>query len=393
MHTQVLDSTQSTREFLLGQVDGIHDTLVAQINAEESAARLSQESSDALYDSGILKMKLPKSLGGFEADLVTQFEVLEKLAGINSAAAWCAMVGATSLGLPGAFLPDGGAKKMFGNGVAPKGAIVIMPTGSAEPVEGGYCLNGQWSFASGIHHAEWVSAHVMVKNNANAEPSLFMFSFPAAELRIHDNWQVLGLRGTGSCDISVKDLFVPDDCVWEVGVQQPQRGGALYKLGIPAFVAYEHAAFALGVANQALRSFTRTASTKKRGYGPDAKGLGARHTVQRFIGRSDMALRGARQLAVDLNQRAMDTIESGREIGTELAIEIRAVATYCTEVGESIVSEALRHSGAGSIYEKHDMQRYLRDINVAAQHLMVSDISYELLGRYRLGEIDISPMA
>ena len=393
MHSQVIDSMQSTREFLLGQVDSIHDTLAARIGEEEAAARLSKASSDALYDSGILKMKLPKILGGYEADLVTQFEVLKKLAGINSAAAWCAMVGATSLGMPGAFLPDGGVKKMFKDGVIPKGAIVIMPTGTAEPVDGGYCLNGHWSFASGVHHAEWVSAHVMVKNDAAAEPTLFMFSFPASELQIHDNWQVLGLRGTGSCDISVKDLFVPDDCVWEVGVQMPQRGGALYKLGIPAFVAYEHAAFALGVAEQALRSFTLTASNKKRGYGPDAKGLGARHTIQRFIGQSDMALRAARQLAVELNQKAMDVIETGQEISTELAIEIRAVATYCTEIGESIVGDALRHSGAGSIYEKHDMQRYLRDINVAAQHLMVSDISYELLGRYRLGDVNISPMA
>ena len=106
-----------------------------------------------------------------------------------------------------------------------------------------------------------------------------------------------------------------------------------------------------------------------------------------------MALRSARQLAIELNQQAMDTIESGQPIGTQLAIEIRAIATYCTEVAADIVSEALRYSGAGSIYEKSDMQRYLRDINVAAQHLMVSDISYELLGKYHLGDTDISPMA
>ncbi|MGR8950620.1 MAG: acyl-CoA dehydrogenase family protein, partial [Gammaproteobacteria bacterium] len=384
---------QSTKEFLLSQVAGIRDTLAAQITEEESCACLSKVSSDALYDAGILKMKLPKSLGGYEADLVTQFEVLESLASINSAAAWCAMVGATSLGMPGAFLPEGGVKKMFANGVAPKGAIVIMPTGKAAPVDGGYQLSGTWSFASGVHHAQWISAHVMVTKKPGTEPSLHMFSFPAAEVKIHDNWHVLGLRGTGSCDISVENLFVPADCVWEVGVQAPQRGGALYKLGIPAFVAYEHAAFAVGVARKALDSFILTARTKKRGYGPDARGLGDRHTVQRFIGRSDLALRAARQLAIELNQRAMDTVESGDIISAELATEIRAVATYCTEVSESIVNEALHHSGAGSIYEKSDMQRYLRDINVAAQHLMVSDISYELLGRYHLGETDISPMA
>ena len=392
MHSQVLENNQTTREFLLAQVDSIHDVIAAQVQNEEAAGQLSQASSDALHDTGITKMKLPACLGGFEADLVTQFEVLEALAMVNSSAAWCAMVGATSLGMPGAFLPDGGVKKMFANGNAPKGAIVIMPTGTAVPVDGGYQLNGRWAFASGVHHAEWISAHVMVTKKPQTEPSLFMFSFPASAIEIHDTWRVLGLRGTGSCDISVTDLFVPDDCVWEVGVQAPQRGGHLYELGIPAFVAYEHAAFALGVARAALASFTQTAINKKRGYGPDAKGLGDRDTVRRFIGRSDLALRAARQLAIELNQQAMDVIELGEPIDTQLAIEIRAIATYCTEVAANIVNEALRHSGAGSIYEKSDMQRYLRDINVAAQHLMVSDISYELLGQFHLGDNDISPM-
>ena len=89
---------------------------------------------------------------------------------------------------------------------------------------------------------------VMVQAEPNAEPALYMFSFPASEVTLHDTWQVLGLRGTGSCDISVDQLFVPEEMTWQVGVQTPQRGGALFELGIPAFVAYEHAAFALGVA-------------------------------------------------------------------------------------------------------------------------------------------------
>lgn len=393
MHSQVIESSQSTREFLLGQVQSVRDVIAAQVETEEAERRLSKQSSDALHNAGLTMMKLPKSLGGFEADLVTQFEVLESLATINASAAWCCMVGGTGLGMPGGFLPDGGINKMFAKGKTPKTAIVIMPTGKAVPEEGGYRLSGRWGFASGVHHAEWVSAHVMVTKSPGADPALFMFSFPASEIEIHDTWQVLGLRGTGSCDISVENLFVPADCAWEVGVQLPQRGGALYELGIPAFVAYEHAAFALGVARKALDSFTQMAISKKRGYGPDAKGLGDRDTVLRFIGRSDLALRAARELAMQLNQQAMDVIEAGNPIGTQLAIEIRAIATYCTEVGADIVSQALRHAGAGSIYETSDMQRYLRDINVAAQHLMVSDISYELLGKYFLGDTDISPMA
>lgn len=393
MHLQRTNDSNSTREHLLSQVDEISDVLLAEIPTDEANRRLSDKSYAALYDAGLFNMKLPKVLGGFEADLVTQLDVLEALATVSSSAAWCTMVGATSLGMPGAFLPEAGVGKMFANNAMPKGAIVIMPTGKATPVSGGYSLSGRWAFASGVYHAEWVSAHVMVQAEPNAEPALYMFSFPASEVTLHDTWQVLGLRGTGSCDISVDQLFVPEEMTWQVGVQTPQRGGALFELGIPAFVAYEHAAFALGVARSALNEITENAATKKRGYGPDAALLRNRQTVQRFIGHSNLKLDAARALAVTLNQQAMDDIEQGRTIDNKLAIELRAVATYCTEVSVEITTEALRHSGASAIYEKSNMQRLLRDINVAAQHLMVSDISYELLGQSHFGFPEVPPMA
>lgn len=392
MQTQQAETYPPARDFLLQQVAKIGSLLNSQIPGEEAARRLSSESYEALYEAGVFKMKLPRVLGGFEADLVTQFEVLEALAMHSPAAAWCSMVGATSLAMPGAFLSDAGVKKMFAQGNTPRGAIVIMPTGQASPVAGGYTLSGRWAFASGVHHAQWVSAHVMVKANSEAQPELYMFCFPASEITLHDNWNVLGLRGTGSCDISVENLFVPEECTWQVGVQAPQRGGGLYHLGIPAFVAYEHAAFAIGVGRLALKTFIDMAQKKKRGYGPDASSLGDRHTIQAFIGRSDLKLRGARQLAMALNRQAMDSIETSSAIDNRLAIELRAIATYCTEVSAEVINEALRHSGAGAIYDESPMQRYLRDINVAAQHLMVSNLSYELLGRSHLGQADVPPM-
>ena len=385
-------SPTNPRDVLLANVTRVADTLAAQIATEERDGRLSRASVDALYDAGVLRMKLPLVLGGHEADLVTQFEVLEAVATINPAAGWCAMVGATSLGMPGAFLPDGGIERMFGNGRIPRGAIVIMPSGEGKPVAGGYRLTGRWSFASGVHHAEWVSAHALVRESPDAPPRVHMFSFPAANITIHDNWQVFGLRGTGSCDISVDDIFVPADCVWDVERQAPRRGGGLYRLGIPAFVAYEHAAFATGVARHALDTLTDLAITKKRGYGPDAKSLADRESLQRFIGHSELKLGAARALAIELNTQAMTAIESGAALTTSLALELRGSAVYCTEVATDIVGAAFRFAGAASIFDSSDMQRCLRDINVAGQHLFVSDKTYELLGQTRLGVADVAPM-
>lgn len=389
---EISPPSTNPRDDLLAGVASFADTLAAQIATEERDGRLSRASSDALYDAGVLQMKLPRVLGGHEADLVTQFEVLEAVATINPAAGWCAMVGATSLAMPGAFLPDGGVEQMFAHGRIPRGAIVIMPSGEGTPVAGGYRLTGRWAFASGVHHADWVSANALVRETPDAPPRVHMFSFPAAHITIHDNWQVLGLRGTGSCDISVDDIFVPADCVWDVERQTPRRGGPLYRLGIPAFVAYEHAAFATGVARHALDVLTSIAITKKRGYGPDAKSLADRESLQRFIGHSELKLRAARTLAIDLNAQAMTTIESSAALPASLALELRGSAVYCTEVATEIVATAFRFAGAASIFESSDMQRCLRDINVAGQHLFVSDKTYELLGQTRLGVADVPPM-
>jgi alkylation response protein AidB-like acyl-CoA dehydrogenase len=360
---------------------------------EEQQAHLSRASSDALYNAGILQMKAPEVLGGGEADLVTQYEVIEAVSRINPAAGWCAMVGATSVAIPGAFLSNEGVATMFGDGRMPRGAILIMPSARAVPVEGGFRLTGRWAFASGVQHAEWVAAQALVTTGEDLPPALHMLIFPAAAVQLYDNWQVLGLRGTGSCDISVSDLFVPAAMAWNVETQLPRRGGPLYRLGIPAFVANEHAAFATGLARRALDVLTETAINKKRGYGPGALSLADRAAVQRLIGHGELRLRAARGLALDVYAQVMDIVRSSESLSPRLTLETRAVAVYCTEVAVDIISQAFRYSGAAAIYEKSVMQRCLRDISVAAQHLMVSEVAYELLGKIHLGFEGVNPMA
>jgi alkylation response protein AidB-like acyl-CoA dehydrogenase len=100
-----------------------------------------------------------------------------------------------------------------------------MPSGQAVPVEGGYQVSGRWAFASGIRHAQWVSATTRVVGDGAAAPTLRRVVMPVAEVHIHDNWQVMGLQGTGSCDFSVTDLFVPERFSWDAQRARPQRGG------------------------------------------------------------------------------------------------------------------------------------------------------------------------
>ena len=381
----------ATRSALFGAIEAQRDTLAASNEADELLGTLSSASVNALVASGALRMKLPRVLGGFEADLVTQMEALERLTIINPAVGWCAMVGATSLAMPGAFLPDAGIARMFVDGRIPRGAIVVAPTGVATPIDGGYRLSGRWGFASGVRHAEWMVAIARVERAVDAPADNHFMVFRVSECEILDNWQVLGLKGTGSCDIAVKDVFVPAEMSFAV-TDAPRRGGALYRIGLPAFVAYEHAGFALGLARRVLDGLVTLVQSKKRGYGPGGNPIADRGSVQRLIGHAEMRLRAARALAVEANEHAWDVACAGQFLSAEEQCVVRSAATYATEVSAEVVTDAFRNAGAGAIYASHFMQRCLRDINVAAQHYMVADTAYEQLGRARLGYTDINPM-
>jgi alkylation response protein AidB-like acyl-CoA dehydrogenase len=390
MSTAALIDVPKTRRELLSSVEDIADTLTAQVPIDEAHNTLSPESVKILEDAGMFRLKLPAELGGAEADPTTQMLVLEALAYASSAASWCAMVGSTSVGLLGAFLPDTAIAEMFPSGHIPLGAVVAMPIGKAEIVDGGYLLSGRWPFASGVRHSEWIGAGAIVVRDGT--PERRMMVFPTASVELHDNWQVAGLKGTGSCDFSVDGLFVQEAFTWNLldGVQN--RGGPVYQTGHPGFVANEHAGFALGVARRALDAFTEREAAKKRGYTGKLSSLSARPAVQRMLGAGDLKLRAARSLTIELNDAAYQAVVEGERPSTRLQGELSAIASYCTEVALEVVTDTFRYSGGGAIYQQNILQQCLRDMNVAAQHLMVSEIAYENLGQMMLGIPDVNPM-
>jgi alkylation response protein AidB-like acyl-CoA dehydrogenase len=355
-------------------------------------ATLPPATVDTLMTSGLLTLKLPTVLGGAEADPVTQVEVIEALSAMEPSAGWCTMIGATGIGLPAAFLAEEAIAHLFAGGHIPTAAIVAMPTGQAIPVEGGYRVSGRWSFVSGVRHAQWITAGVRGVRAGDAPPEQRMMVFPAAAAQIHDNWQVAGLQGTGSCDVSLTEYVVPDAFTWEPLHAQPQRGGPLYRLGLPGFVANEHAAFALGVGRCALETVMALARSKRRGFTPSPSHLEARPAFQRAVGVGALRLRAARALVLEIFAAAWATLCAGQSPSPRLQAEMRSVAAFATEVAADVTTQAFRYAGGTAVYRTQRLQRCLRDINVAAQHLMVSDITYETHGQFALGLPDADPM-
>src|SRR5271167_1201470 len=184
-----------------------------------------------------------------------------------------------------------------------------LTPGKAVPVNGGYRVSGRWSWASGIRHADWVAGMTLVDGADGPYPRMTVF--PVGQVEIHDNWHVSGLKGTGSCDFSVADLFVPEAFTFDMRTWETKRGGPLYQLGLPGLLINELAGFALGVGRRALDEIIQLARTKHRGYAKPTS-LAERGVFQRSIGESDLRLRAARALAIEVFEKAWDTVCAGR---------------------------------------------------------------------------------
>lgn len=333
-------SRDEKRAALLAAVEAIRSTVLENAAESERLGTLAPPTVAALRETGLLSLKLPEALGGAEADPALQFDVIESISAIDPSTGWCLMIGGTGIGLPGSFLADEAIAEMFAGGRVPTGAIMAVPTGEAMPLAGGYRVSGRWAFVSGAPHAEWftLGAKVVSTDGAPAVPRLFVV--PAKAVTLHDNWQVMGLRGTGSCDVSLDGCFVPEAFTWDRFRSPPLRGGALYRLSQPGFVANEHAAFATGAARGAVDAIKHLAREKRRSFALEPSSIEARPVFQRFVGLADLRLRAVRALVLEVYAEAWEFGSVGEVPPPRVQAAIRAACAYATEVAVDVTTEA-----------------------------------------------------
>ncbi len=255
------------RHMLLEAVESIGGVLRDNANKSEEISTLAPESVEALKGAGMLRLKVPKDIGGFEVDPVTDAMVLEALAYHDMTSAWCTMVGNTTVSALAVFLKQPIVDRIFKDGI-PTGAVSFFPAGRAKREKGGYRVSGHWRFGSAIRHAEWVAAGTIIENEPGQEgpPQVIFAVFPIKDVKLHDNWgDVVGLKGTGSCDFSVENYFLPDDMgfVWDLLKPQPLRGGDSYRQPPFIYVSKEHGSVVLGAARRSLDELIKLATTTR----------------------------------------------------------------------------------------------------------------------------------
>jgi alkylation response protein AidB-like acyl-CoA dehydrogenase len=371
-------------------------SLLADVRAAaaetERGRRLAPALVAKMAEAGLFRLAVPRDLGGLEASPREAIEALEELARADGAAGWCQMVAITS-SLVAGYLDEPTAREIFGD----PGSIVsgvFAPRGVARIVDGGYRVTGRWPFASGCQHATWLLGGAVIFEGAaprmiGGGPETRMMIFRAADVIIHDTWNVVGLAGTGSHDIEVADVFVPAARSVSFFTDPRTRAGALYELPAFGFLALGVASVALGIAQSASDEFRRLASEKTPFGGK--RPLAARPAIQAQIAEIESQIRAARAFLHAAIDRAFQAHSSAGSVSDDHRVELRLAACHATAGAARAVDLAYTAAGGSSIYASSPLQRCFRDVHVATQHVMVGPAIQELCGKVLAGiEADTS---
>ena len=361
--------------------------LAARAQEMEDVRRLPSDLAQKMAEAGIFRMAVPAAFGGMELPPRTLVEVVEILSEQNASAGWCAMIAATTA-LNAAYMEPDFGQEIYGDPMAITGGV-FAPMGKAVAEGDHYRVSGRWQWGSGSAHCTWLCGGCTVWEEGdmvrlpNGAPDIRMMVFPASEAELHDTWQVMGLKGTGSGDIEVKDILVPKGRSVSLISGAPLQAGPLYKFPPFGLLALGVSAVALGNARGALNAF-RDLAVAKKSQG-SSKTLSERQTIQVAFADAEVKWRAARGHLYEQIERAWDGANASSEIPMQVRADLRLACTHVTRTGAEICRTLYDLGGGAALFEASPLQRHFRDAHAATQHIVTAPSTLELTGRVLLG--------
>jgi indole-3-acetate monooxygenase len=353
----------------------------------ESGRGMPAELVDALYDRGVFRAFMPRELGGLEVDLLEWLDMIEELSRINGSVGWNAFINSGITPLPAERV----RRILDGERWITAGSIG-RAAGRARRVDGGYRISGRWPFTSGAPFATYLftlsllhdDRDELVLDPATRLPTPVVAIFPASQVTIHDNWDGLGLRGTGSVDIEVRDQFVPDDRI-PVDILTGPYGGRLFRA--TSFVLMGHAAHALGIGRCAIDAFVdlvqRTQQRPAQGSQRQAR-LGQQQVHRIAVARAESLVQSARLFAWNAAARGWADAQDNEVVDYHLRVLMAQAMIHSARAVKEAVGLLLECAGSSGVHRGRDLERCHRDIATAAQHTLMLETSYETIGQYYL---------
>ncbi|MGH1489235.1 MAG: acyl-CoA dehydrogenase family protein [Acidimicrobiales bacterium] len=355
-------------------------------NEIEDLGRLPSDIVESLIDSGVFRLWIPTKHDGYQADIQTGLQAIERASYHDGAVGWCVMIGCTT-SLRSGYLPEEVATEIYGDPRAVTGGFGRPSGTGVVTADGGLRVSGQWPWGSGSSHCTWLGGGVNVVDE-NGEPSAlpdggqapFVF-FRRDEVDLLDSWHVAGLKGSGSTDYVVDNVDIPAGRWISMTGNAPVVDGPLYRYSHLGALAVGIASVSLGLAARAVDELIAL-GTKM----PDASSrtLAERAPVQADLAQADVNVRAARAFVAETVAGCWAAAEVG-EIGDEHRRLLRLAANNAVERSTAAVDLCYRAAGGTAVYRTSPLQRIFRDAHVATQHVMTAPRMMEPLGRMLFG--------
>ncbi len=341
----------------------------------DDSRRLPDRLVQRLTDAGFFRMLLGNAFrrpfGGLETDPVTAAKVVQTLSTASSSVGWVVMIIASTVYWATRVLPEESVPEVFPPGPPCNVAGTLVPHGRAVKTEGGWRLTGQWPFGSGCAHADWMASGSWLHDDDGAiaddrgNPAWRIFLTPIDDCTILDTWYTTGLRGTGSHDYTMADIFVPDRLVIQHPLQAaPVRSERHY--AYPAVVMPMMAAVSLGTARAAVNGLVELYESKmdRRSGRPVA----ASYDKQADLGAAEALVGSAEAYLYSVLSQVWAKVLNSEEVPLELRGRFRLACTNAVSASVEAVNRVHGAAGASSIYVSSDLERYFRDVHTDGAH-------------------------
>lgn len=331
-----------------------------------------------LKKAGMYRASTPAAFGGEPMPPSAFMKLVERISAVDPATGWVSSFGSSLVYF--AALPVDSQRKLYAAGPDLAFAGGLFPLQDAERVAGGYLCSGVWQFASGCRGADVLGIGLTGGTETQGRPLTALVS--PDDVEVVENWDVAGMKATGSHAIRVDRLFVPEEMTFVRG-GTPLVDEPLTRYPSLAYAAQVLAVVTLGAARAALDYSLDVGAARTSITGGNAKGN--RPAFKSGLAKAEAELRSARAFFYQSTDEVWDKAIAGQTITAQDQAMLRLGATHAAHVGRRVVLEAFDLAGTGAIYETHPLQRFLRDALVPAQHAMLQTNTYEAAGAIMLG--------
>ena len=377
---------------------GITDEFVARLSERAEQAerlrRLPEATVAEFRQTELFRLLLPARFGGIQASFPELLQPIRRMAHGCASSAWTLGFYALHNWMLSLFDPRV-QEEVFASGpvLAP---APLAPTGRGVPADGGMRLTGRWSWATGAMDADWVVVGALVERQDGIDPALVVV--PAADVEVADTWQTAGMRGTGSHDVIVTDVFVPEhrmvavaDIYAGTAPGAREHGVATYRWPMVPALALTAAMPVLGTAERVTELFAERLGERVLAYSGTAQK--DQPAAQIRLADAKVRLRALRALVTDTADGIETIVAAGERVRRSVRAEARLAAAHTVHESRAIIADLLEASGASAQFLSNPLQRAKRDVDIAAGHVVFDyDVSRELLGALAIGA-KISPIA